>query len=257
MRSGTTRSRSAISGEVLAVCCMPADDEVSFFWSLATQTSTRISGQCVSVATCTAIESSPPFAAEPATHLTHPPYMERHAEPEPMRAIVESSPCTAYICASANASVAYPAADDARPAAVGKLFSLTMRTLYAGHAALGTSTRPEASTLSLARSRTSRSTACVRLLLMSSRSPLSQISSSFRSIDARIDVVVERSSMLRVAESDELSGMMSSSLALPQYLIVARFGAAMQVTESSAGSASPATLEALAIATGAPPSGAP
>lgn len=46
-----------------------------------------------------------------------------HALPEPILANVDKSPSTLYNFASAKTRHAYPAADDANPAAVGKLFS--------------------------------------------------------------------------------------------------------------------------------------
>ena len=82
-----------------------------------------MSGQWDCGATSTANESLP-SGAEPISHATNPPKSERHAEPEPwreMRDSCEEDAGSLYSAASDETSAAKPEADDARPAAVGKL----------------------------------------------------------------------------------------------------------------------------------------
>lgn len=75
-----------------------------------------------------------PSDREPISQATNPPKRERHAEPEPCRAIRESSDGEAgslYNAAREDTSAAKPAAEDARPAAVGKLLCELMCTAKA------------------------------------------------------------------------------------------------------------------------------
>lgn len=53
----------------------------------------RNSGQCVTGANCTAVESNPSIRV-PLFHRTKPPYMLRQALPEPCRAIDDTSSAT-------------------------------------------------------------------------------------------------------------------------------------------------------------------
>ena len=135
MRSGTTcLMRCCSSGDVCTVRCIPAVDEVPFLASFTTQMSTCRSGQCSRGATSSASESLP-SACWPDCHATNPPKSERHAEPLPRRAIRDSADWDStsrrpYSSATEAASAANPDADDASPAAVGKLFSEHRRRLY-------------------------------------------------------------------------------------------------------------------------------
>ena len=162
------------------------------------------------------------------SHATKPPWSERHAEPEPMRAMVESSPgkasFTAISCASAYVSAAYPAADDASPAAVGKLFADTTRTHICAQSAWATTHLPSASYRSPARARVSRSTVSMRLFAVrSSSTPLSQSRSRSNVVEAVTVVTVRRSRWLRVRETEELIGTFCLASRFPQYLITAMF----------------------------------
>lgn len=97
-----------------------------------TRMTARMVGQCAASATCTARESEP-SAALPISQATYPPKRERHAEPDPWRAMRDRSvgeSGSSYRSAMARTRAAKPAAEDASPAAVGKLFSETMCTLY-------------------------------------------------------------------------------------------------------------------------------
>ena len=70
--------------------------------------STQSSGQWSAGATCRATESEP-SARRPMSHATKPPASERIAEPDPCRAIVDSSaapPVKPWSVASAYASAA-------------------------------------------------------------------------------------------------------------------------------------------------------
>ena len=110
IRPGTTcAARCAKRGEVSTEVCMPAVEETAFFVSETTNISTCSSGQWSAGPTIRAFESEP-SAAEPISHATKPPCRLRHAEPEPMRASVDSSPSyfssTPCSLASAKASAA-------------------------------------------------------------------------------------------------------------------------------------------------------
>jgi len=66
------------------------------------------------------------------SQATNPPKRDRHAEPDPWRAMAERMECEAgraYRCAREATSAANPEAEDARPAAVGKLLYDAMWTL--------------------------------------------------------------------------------------------------------------------------------
>ena len=85
-------------------------------------------GQCSNGAISTAFESCP-SGKVPISQATNPPTSDLHAEPEPLRAIFDNSDMSwgnSYNFAIAETNAAKPAADDAKPAAVGKLFSETM-----------------------------------------------------------------------------------------------------------------------------------
>ena len=84
-------ARKPSRGDVFTLATMPAVEPVSFFLSDTTAMRTRSSGQWLSGATCTARLSEPSSLA-PMLQRTKPPYRERQAEPEPMRAMVVSSP---------------------------------------------------------------------------------------------------------------------------------------------------------------------
>ena len=74
-------------------------------------------------ATWIARESSP-VGDSPFCHATKPPKRDRQAEPEPWRAMIEridGETVRAYKCARDATRAANPDADDASPAAVGKL----------------------------------------------------------------------------------------------------------------------------------------
>lgn len=85
----TAEMRCWSKGEVSTVRCIPLVEDVPFLSSDTTQMSACISGQCSRGATWTAYESSP-VAREPISQATNPPKRERHAEPEPWRAMRES-----------------------------------------------------------------------------------------------------------------------------------------------------------------------
>lgn len=92
----------------------------------------RISGQWDRGATRRA-RLSVPLDRWPMSHATYPPRRERHADPEPWRAIRESSTGECgreYRSAIARTRAAKPAAEEARPAAVGKLLTERMRRGY-------------------------------------------------------------------------------------------------------------------------------
>lgn len=129
IRPGTIRSRSCRSGEVCTVRCMPAVDDVPFFLSDTTQIRACISGQCDCGATSTASESVP-LASVPSRQATKPPKSDRQAEPDPCRAMRDSSEgdCGSSYSAARDATrAARPDADEASPAAVGKLLYDAMR----------------------------------------------------------------------------------------------------------------------------------
>jgi hypothetical protein len=90
------------------------------------------------------------------------------------RAIVLSSPGYDSLTENTSARVwtraAYPAADDASPAAVGKLFRDTTRTRQVLRSAAATAVAPSDATRDPARARISRSTTCTRLFRVMSSS---------------------------------------------------------------------------------------
>lgn len=130
IRAGTTvLARVANRLDVCTVVCIPDVLLTSFFAALATRIMASISGQCDRGATSRAALSSPsPWL--PASHATYPPSRLRHADPDPCRAMSESS-CgdwgRVYRSAMARTRAAKPAAEEARPAAVGKLLMETRR----------------------------------------------------------------------------------------------------------------------------------
>lgn len=111
---------------------------------------------------------------------------------------------------------AKPAADEARPAAVGKLFS---ETIFRGKVdSLGS----EASAASRAarRARSSRKQAWVRAPEISEGSPLSRRLSSPEYVEEHEAVVrVRRSFCESVTERELLVGRLSLASRLPQYLV--------------------------------------
>jgi hypothetical protein len=91
MRSGTMCSiRCWRRAEVSTVRCIPDVEEVPFLSSETTQMRACISGQCSRGATSTARESEP-SGDDPISHATKPPKRDRQADPDPWRAINESS----------------------------------------------------------------------------------------------------------------------------------------------------------------------
>lgn len=133
MRAGTTVLARVVNRlDVATVVCMPAVLLTPFFSALATRMRARISGQWDSGATSRAALSSP-SSRVPASHATYPPNRLRQADPEPCRAMSESSRGDwgrAYKSAMARTRAAKPAAEEARPAAVGKLLLETRRRGY-------------------------------------------------------------------------------------------------------------------------------
>lgn len=126
---GTTSAiRWANKSEVATVDCIPVVLGVSFLSSLTTKMTALSDGQCSNGAISTAFESCP-SGKVPISQATNPPKSDLHAEPEPFRAIFDNSDMSwgnSYNFAIAETNAAKPAADDAKPAAVGKLFSETM-----------------------------------------------------------------------------------------------------------------------------------
>lgn len=199
--------------------CIPDVLLTPFFSADTTRIRARIVGQCDAGAISTATLSEP-FALLPICHATYPPKSDRHALPLPCLAIrdrsvgeVESSNKLAI----ARTSAAKPAADDARPAAVGKLFSETMRRGRVesfGREGLDAS-RAERS------ERSSRKHACVRAPETSWGEELRRRVSSGPKVEEQAAVVcVRRSAWERVTEADELVGRFSFGSRLPQYLEV-------------------------------------
>jgi hypothetical protein len=110
---------------------------------------------------------------------------------------------------------AKPAAEDARPAAVGKLFSETRRRGMA--ASLGS--EESASSRRVRRARSSRKHAWVRAPVMSEGSLLRvKESPSGKDAEQAAVVRVRRSDCERVTEREELVGRLSLASRLPQYL---------------------------------------
>ena len=120
---GTEYSALYLSSSlVFTLFLIPTELEVFFCMSDATQMSTLIPGQWLAGASCVAILSTP-SSLFPMCHLTNPPRTDLQAEPDPLLARAEISPCMPYSLHRAATRQAYPAALLARPAAVGKLFS--------------------------------------------------------------------------------------------------------------------------------------
>jgi hypothetical protein len=205
MRRGTVSlAREAKSDEVATVVCMPEVDETSFFAALATRITARMLGQWDAGATWKATESEP-SVAEPCSQPAYPPKRERHAEPEPCRAIRDSSVGLAgswYRLAMARTRAAKPAADEARPAAVGKLFSETI--LRGSEESLGASGF-SCSTV-WRRARSSRKQACVRAPDTSWEAPLRSSESAVYEGEQEAVVWVRRSAWERVTLRDEFVG---------------------------------------------------
>lgn len=110
---------------------------------------------------------------------------------------------------------AKPAAEDARPAAVGKLFSDTI--LRGRLDSLGKEESVFSRAARLARS--SRKHACVRAPEMSDSSPFRvRVSPSLKLAEHEAVVRVRRSAWERVTEMELLVGRLSLASRLPQYL---------------------------------------
>ena len=90
--STTVATRCGSRVDVSADAFMPSVLPVSFFLSLTTAMRMARSGHAASSATCTAMQSEPSGLRAPRSHRTNPPYMLRHADPLPCRAMVDSSP---------------------------------------------------------------------------------------------------------------------------------------------------------------------
>lgn len=91
MRAGTTVLARVVNRvDVFTVVCMPDVLLTSFFAALATRIKACICGQCDRAATARAALSSP-SSRVPASHATYPPSRLRHADPDPCRAMSESS----------------------------------------------------------------------------------------------------------------------------------------------------------------------
>lgn len=214
---------------------MPEVELVPFLSSETTQMRACISGQCDWGATSTASESLP-SAAEPISQATNPPKRDRHAEPEPWREIRESSEADvgrAYSAAREDTRAAKPAAEDASPAAVGKLFTDDICTANVESY--------EDFSMSIIRQSTPvqrtlgidgflSSTCRLRLFisrihvanlppsLISSSTPFNH-SLSFSKDGSARDVVVDRKwSWSSVTESEEFVGRISFVSLFPQYL---------------------------------------
>jgi len=121
---------------------------------------------------------------------------------------------SSYRSAMARTSAAKPAALEARPAAVGKLLTLTMRRGNVERAG------SEGSADSRARRRARRELkqACVRALEMSCGDELSRSVSVEKEDEHEAVVCVRRSAWFRVTEMDEFVGRLSLESRLPQYL---------------------------------------
>lgn len=111
---------------------------------------------------------------------------------------------------------ANPAAEEARPAAVGKLFS---ETSFSGMAdSLGRD--PLEASRAARRVRSSRKQACVRAPEISESSPLSiRLSPLAKEAEQEAVVRVRRSAWDRVTERELLVGRLSFASRFPQYLI--------------------------------------
>lgn len=110
---------------------------------------------------------------------------------------------------------AKPAAEEARPAAVGKLFSETILSFRAESLGMEASFSSRAAR----RARSSRKQAWVRAPEMSEISPLRVRLSSVKEEEAEAVVRVRRSAWERVTEMEELVGRLSLGSRLPQYLL--------------------------------------
>jgi hypothetical protein len=115
----------------------------------------------------------------------------------------------------ARTSAANPAAEDASPAAVGKLFS---ETIFKGKVeSFGNESLAASRAARLARS--SRKHACVRAPEISETSPLRmRLSPSVYEAEQEAVVRVRRSACERVTERELLVGRLRTGSRLPQYL---------------------------------------
>ena len=139
------------------------------------------------------------------------PKIERAAEPEPIRASserVRSSQSTPSASAEATVSAAKPEAEDARPAAVGKLLAVSTR----------------ANPRTPARWRSTSRKAEMRGVRSGAGVPSRTSSSAANAGSKRTVVSVYRASS--VSEMEPTSGRFSARSRLPQYLISAKFAPA-------------------------------
>ena len=114
----------------------------------------------------------------------------------------------------ARTKAASPAAEEASPAAVGKLFSETMRRCMPE--SLGS--EESASSRAARRARSSRKQACVRAPETSASSPLRVRVSRSKEAEQEAVVRVRRSDCERVTERELLVGRLSFASRFPQYL---------------------------------------
>ena len=112
IRSRVICGLSSIILEVWSELCIPAVLPIDFLRSEAMRTRRRRLGQALSGITCSEIESTPDSSV-PEFHLTNPPCIERHAEPDPCRAIELNSTSCSIPSATARANV-----KEARPDAL-------------------------------------------------------------------------------------------------------------------------------------------
>ena len=128
-RGTTSFVRSWKSCDVFTVACMPVVLLMPFLSALTTRIRAFISGQWLRGATTRATLSTP-SSRSPLSQATYPPSRLLQAEPDPCRAMRDSSvgDCgKEYRSAIARTRAAKPAADEASPAAVGKLLTDTRR----------------------------------------------------------------------------------------------------------------------------------
>ncbi len=186
---------------------MPALDDTAFGCSEQIATTTA-SGHAAASSSGRAIHVA---ASSPPDNVTKPPYSERAADADARRASIERS--TSDMCSPSAASIAVisaakPDADDARPAAVGKLLSVSMRNPRRGRR-LRVRSADRDRRRSSRRARPCRSGR--RRVRHCSASTLTRV--RVRSCDSVID-------------SDGVAGTLSGPSRLPQYFTSAMFGCA-------------------------------
>src|SRR6185436_6355990 len=188
---------------------MPLREPISFS-PLAVTAMTTSSGHA-SLSSSGSAKLSLPSGDDPACISTNPPKIERAADPEPWRATMLRSRALSVrpnAASAARTSAAYPDAEDASPAAVGKLLRLVTRT--------------RVSTPALLRRRSTHAESFSR---SSSRRLPSRTSSSPRSLGtSSTSVSVNNASS--VIEIEPTAGTFKRASALPQYLTSAKFAPA-------------------------------